>query len=477
MSFNSLHFLIFFPIVIGLYFSIPHRYRWMLLLIASYYFYMSWKAEYIMLIALSTLVNYSASLWIDASPSQEKRKWILGLTLVFNLGLLFAFKYFNFFSDSLRALLQQFSIPMNPVTLKILLPVGISFYTFQAISYIIDVYRETIKPERHLGIFALYISFFPQLVAGPIERAKNFLPQFFEQHHFDYKRVTDGLKLMMWGFFKKIVIADRLAAIVNIVYNNPADHAGFSLVLATIFFGFQIYCDFSGYCDIGIGSAEVMGFRLMDNFKRPYLSRSVFEFWKKWHISLSSWFRDYLYIPLGGSRVSVPRWYANVLIVFLASGLWHGANWTFVAWGALHGMYLVFAIILKPLKDSLFRITDLAAFPKIARFLEIAMTFILVNIAWIFFRANSIEEAFYIVTHLLSNFDFTIAGVNPIDLWIAVIVIAFMLLVHGIQEHRSMRQFLDTKPVVFRWSLYLITLYMLLLSVSASPKEFIYFQF
>lgn len=315
---------------------------------------MSWKPEFIILIILSTIIDYFAGLKIYGSKSIKIKRLFLCFSIISNLGLLFAFKYFNFFSDSFRALLQQFSIPMDPITLKVILPVGISFYTFQTMSYTIDVYREKIGAQKHLGIFAVYVSFFPQLVAGPIERATNLLPQFFEKHNFEYKRAADGLKLMLWGFFKKVVVADRLSSIVNIVYNDPTSFTGTPLILATIFFAFQIYCDFSGYSDIAIGAAQIMGFRLMDNFKRPYFSRSISEFWKRWHISLSTWFKDYLYIPLGGNRVAIPRWYANLFIVFLVSGLWHGANWTFVIWGALHGIYLILEMVLLPYKNKLF---------------------------------------------------------------------------------------------------------------------------
>ena len=320
MLFNSLHFLIFFPIVIVIYFCIPHKYRWILLLFASYYFYMSWKAEYVILILISTIIDYFVAIKISREDNEKMRKIYLLLSIITNIGLLISFKYLNFISSSVSEFLQLFSIQFSPIILDVLLPVGISFYTFQTLSYTIDVYRRRIKPERHFGIFAVYVSFFPQLVAGPIERGKNLLPQFLEKHYFDYIRVTNGLKLMLWGFFKKIVIADRLAVVVNAVYNNPTEFTGAPLILATVFFAFQIYCDFSGYSDIAIGTAQVMGYNLMDNFKRPYFAGSISEFWQRWHISLSTWFRDYLYIPLGGSRVSIPRWYFNLIIIFIVSG-------------------------------------------------------------------------------------------------------------------------------------------------------------
>ncbi|MBU0581063.1 MAG: MBOAT family protein [Candidatus Margulisbacteria bacterium] len=480
MLFNSLHFLIFFPIVISLYFTINHKYRWVLLLISSYYFYMSWKPEYIIIIMISTLIDYITGMKIYKSNTKKGKKIFLSLSLFSNLSLLFAFKYFNFFSDSVRSILQQFSIPLNPITLKVLLPVGISFYTFQSLSYSIDIYRSKIKPEKHFGIFAVYISFFPQLVAGPIERAKNLLPQFFEKHHFNYIRVTDGLKLMLWGFFKKIVIADQLAIVVNNVFNNVYDYTGLSFIIAIFFFAFQIYCDFSGYSDIAIGSAQIMGFKLMDNFNRPYFSRSISEFWKRWHISLSSWFKDYVYIPLGGNRVSIYRWYVNILIIFVVSGLWHGANWTFVVWGALHGFYYIFETLLTPFKNKLFKIIRLIKFEKIVKVLEISFIFILVNIGWIFFRANNIQEGIYILTHLFSNISFNIPSLNLGVGWLSFLyclgIIGFMEFVHFIQEHRSIRHLSD-KPLILRWVIYFIIMLLILLFGVFNKTSFIYFQF
>ncbi|USN45037.1 MAG: MBOAT family protein [Candidatus Woesearchaeota archaeon] len=482
MLFNSLHFLLFFPIVVAIYFSIKQKYRWILLLIASYYFYMSWKAEYIILIMLSTLVDYVAGWQIHASKSLRRKKAFLWLSIVTNLGLLFAFKYFNFFSDSLRALLATWSIPLSPVTLKVLLPVGISFYTFQTMSYTLDIYFGKIKPEKHLGIFAVYVSFFPQLVAGPIERARNLLPQFYEKHKFEYVRVTNGLKLMLWGFFKKIVIADRLAIVVNMVYNNPTEYHGIALLLATIFFAYQIYCDFSGYSDIAIGAAQVMGFNLMDNFKRPYFSGSISEFWKRWHISLSSWFRDYVYIPLGGNRVSVPRWYFNLFFVFLVSGLWHGANWTFVLWGALHGFYLVFSIITATPRKALCNFLRLPKVPWLLKGLQIASTFVFVNIGWIFFRANNISEGWYVLKNIFVGWSLDFSGINLGGIgWEGLIfsflIILFMEFVHLLQEHMRMREFLSRKPVVLRWSIYLLILSMIFIFGVFENVEFIYFQF
>jgi len=298
MLFNSLHFLVFFPVVVIIYFLLPHRFRWILLLLSSYYFYMSWEPEYVLLIMVSTLIDYFAGLKIGETDDRVKRKKFLYASLIVNLGLLFTFKYFNFFSDNLRAFFDLISLPVDTPTLKLLLPVGISFYTFQTMSYSIDVYRGKIKPEKHLGIFAVYVSFFPQLVAGPIERAGNLLPQFFEKKDYNFERISGGLKLMIWGFFKKLVIADRVAVVVDQVFNNVTDYSGIPILLAVFFFSIQVYCDFSAYSDIAIGGAKIMGYDLMTNFRRPYFSRSIAEFWRRWHISLSTWFQDYVFTPL-----------------------------------------------------------------------------------------------------------------------------------------------------------------------------------
>ncbi|MCA9886173.1 MAG: MBOAT family protein, partial [Anaerolineae bacterium] len=324
MNFISIAYIVFFIVVAFIYFRLPQQQRWILLLVASYFFYAYWEVTYLILIVFSTFVDYFVARLIGATPqdNQVRRRALITISLLINLGTLFVFKYFNFFADSLNDLLIQLGLNTNLATLEILLPVGISFYTFQSMSYTIDVYRGHIQPEKHFGVFATYIAFFPQLVAGPIERAGNMLPQFFEDHRFDYARIVSGLRLMLWGAFKKVVIADRIAEYVNTIYGRPEDYTGTVLILGTLLFAFQIYCDFSGYSDIAIGTARIFGFDLMTNFRQPYLSRSFREFWRRWHISLSTWFRDYVYIPLGGNRVPFSRNILNLLIVFVVSGLW-----------------------------------------------------------------------------------------------------------------------------------------------------------
>jgi len=342
MLFNSIDFLIFFPIVTIAYFLIPHRFRYLWLLFASYYFYMCWNPKYALLMATSTVITWASGILIDRAnnkknkteqeKTKEKKLWV-ALSFISNLAILFFFKYFDFALANVNAVLAQFNFELIQPAFDVVLPVGISFYTFQALSYTVDIYRKEIYAEKNILKYALFVSFFPQLVAGPIERSKNLLVQFNKEHHFDYKRVKNGLLLMLWGFFMKLVIADRVAMVVDQVYNNYTQYAGFEIAIATVFFAIQIYCDFGSYSNIAIGAAQVMGFTLMENFRQPYFSKSVAEFWRRWHISLSSWFRDYLYIPLGGNRKGKVRKYINLMIVFLTSGLWHGASWHFVVWG------------------------------------------------------------------------------------------------------------------------------------------------
>ena len=489
MLFNSLHFLIFFPVVVAIYFLIPHKWRWMLLLIASYYFYMCWKYEYIILIIASTLIDYFAGRQMSRLKEKAKRKKYLYLSLLTNLGLLFSFKYFNFFNDSLRELFNQFNIFYNVSAFNVLLPVGISFYTFQTLSYTIDVYNGKTKAEKHLGIFAVYVSFFPQLVAGPIERSNRLLPQFFKKHDFNYDRVTSGLKLMLWGFFKKVVVADRLAVLVDSVYNDPASYTGIPMVVATVFFAFQIYCDFSGYSDIAIGSARVMGYELMENFRRPYFSKSISEFWKRWHISLSTWFRDYLYIPLGGNRVVKWRWYYNLMITFIVSGLWHGANWTFLVWGTLHGFYLVFGIISKNARDKVTSFLSINRLPNLQKFIRVSITFSLVLFAWIFFRANSLSDAWFIIANIFSDighyFDlryvalkFRGMGLQSIDLIYSFLFVTILLIFDLFERKETLWSQLQIKSPWIRWSLYYIILILILFySPYNKAQNFIYFQF
>ncbi len=436
MLFNSLEFIIFFPIIVAAYFALNPKYRWILLLLASYYFYMCWNYKYIVLIMASTIIDYISGIAIYRTKVKKAKVLFLLASLFTNLGLLFFFKYFNFFGSSINAIFEQFNIFYEVKAYDYLLPVGISFYTFQTLSYTIDIFTGKGKPEYHFGKFALYVSFFPQLVAGPIERSTNLLPQFHKNYTFNYERVKNGILLMCWGFFKKVVIADRLAEYVNMVYNNPEQHEGLQNIIATFFFSFQIYCDFSGYSDIAIGAAMIMGYKLMTNFRRPYLSASIREFWSRWHISLSTWFRDYLYIPLGGNRVVKWRWYYNLFITFLISGLWHGAEWTFVIWGALHGFYLVFAIWTNKIRTKVNNALGLTKNPSLHRVIQVLITFVLVYFSWIFFRANNTADAFLIIkkTFFFSPDDVLNLFEFKTDFILALVSIGLLLTIEIFEE-------------------------------------------
>ncbi len=480
MLFNSLQFLIFFPIVVALYFALPHRFRWIMLLLASYYFYMCWNYKYVILIFTTTCINFIAGIGIAKSRSSIYRTTYLVLGLVTSLGILFFYKYFNFFGDSLNSILERFNIFYRVPAYNVLLPVGISFFTFQTLSYTIDVYKRQKEPEYHFGIFALYVSFFPQLVAGPIERSTKLLPQFFEKHNFNYTQVKDGIITMIWGFFKKVVIADRLSEYVNLVYGDPSDFGSLQLILATTFFTVQIYCDFSGYSDIAIGTAKIMGFSLMKNFNRPYFARSIREFWQRWHISLSSWFRDYLYIPLGGNRVVKTRWYFNLFITFLISGLWHGANWTFVIWGALHGFYHIFAIWTRRIKDSVNKTLGITRFPRLNNLIQISITFFLVWFAWIFFRANSLDDAMLVIKNLFTP-DFVKVELNlftfKADFYLSFILIGFLLVYEIFEERYEITHKITRGRSVIRWVLFALLLLSIFILGKWEEADFLYFQF
>ena len=479
MLFNSIQFLIFFAVVVLVYFTIPHRWRWLFLLAASYYFYMCWRMEYILLIVFSTLVDYFAALGIDASRTRRQRNCWLATSLTTNFSLLFAFKYFNFFADSVRAAFQTFNICQAIPELNVLLPVGISFYTFQTVSYTIDVYRGDRPAERNLGIFSLYVSFFPQLVAGPIERSTRLMPQFRQETSFNESRAVTGLQLMLWGFVKKVVIADRLAQVVVPVYLAPQKATCFELLLATICFAFQIYCDFSAYSDIAIGSARILGFDLMKNFQRPFLSKSIAEFWRRWHISLSTWFRDYLFIPLGGSRLSSSRTCFNLAVVFLLSGLWHGANWTFVVWGGLHATYMIIGRLFARKQNG----TTQPASGLLSQAAKIVFSFALVDFAWIFFRANNLSDALYIsrtvimgFRHPFQEYIFPAFAMSP-AMMLAMALIGLLMTLEVLEQKITISSHFRNWPLPCRWAVYYCGIYAILLLGVLENDAFIYFQF
>lgn len=488
MLFNSLQFLLFLPFVTIIYFALPSKYRWLWLLLSSYYFYMCWSPKYAILIFTSTIITYLSGIAIDQinkSTSIHKKikykNWCVTFSFSLNLLILIYFKYFNFFIGNINLILQKNNLGDSIPFVEILLPVGISFYTFQALSYTMDVYRGDTKTEYHFGRYALFVSFFPQLVAGPIERSSNLLSQFKIEHKFNYKNLWSGVFMILRGLFKKVVIADRLAVLVNTIYNNPTNHEGFPLIVATIFFTFQIYCDFSAYSDIAIGSAKIMGFDLMQNFNKPYFSQNITEFWRKWHISLSKWFKDYLYIPLGGNRVSTFKRLRNIFIVFTVSGLWHGASWNFIIWGALHGIALIFEQLSKPLKQIINLKFNIQKNSYGLKLFHITITFLFVSLAWIFFRANNLSDAIYILEHLfyINSFELLETGLSDFDLSFSFYLIIFLIAIQIIERKNNLTVILFKEHTIPRW----ITLICLVLIIifwgfyPVEPAQFIYFQF
>lgn len=488
MLFNSIDFIIFFVVVTFLYYILPHKVRWVLLLISSYYFYMCWKPIYILLILLCTVVNYFGALIIHRARDIRIKKFWLVFSLAISFGVLIFYKYLPFINDALNTISFYLGIDYPIEHFDIFLPMGISFYTFQTLSYTIDVYKGEMNPERNFFRLSLYVSFFPQLVAGPIERADRLLPQFEKRVNFDKVRVLYGIKIMLIGLFKKVVVADRLAVAVDTVYNSPVEYSGIYYVIATLFFAFQIYCDFSAYSEIALGVAKALGIDLMVNFDHPYQSKSIQEFWRRWHISLSTWFRDYLYIPLGGSRVSRIRHYFNLMVTFLISGLWHGADWTFIFWGGLHGLYQVIGKITKGVRDRIKSLLRLEG-NFLWGLVQNIFTFILVLFAWIFFRANSITESFYIARNLFSDVEmwkdadymYTVVnsmGLSFFEFVIAVASIILLILGELIGRKKPLYVKLNNSNFIVEGTFYMALLLIILtMGVFFNASEFIYFQF
>jgi alginate O-acetyltransferase complex protein AlgI len=483
MLFNSFSFLIFFPTVTILYFSIPHAYRWFFLLVASCIFYMAFIPIYILVLGLTIAIDYTAALLIERSEG-KRRKLYLIVSIVSTCTVLFIFKYFNFFNTNLSQVARFVHWNYSIENLSLILPIGLSFHTFQSLSYVIEVYRKNFKAEHHFGIYALYVMFYPQLVAGPIERPGNLIHQFYEKHFFNYQRIIDGLKLMLWGFFKKVVIADKLAMVVDKVYSDPTQYTGLPLMAAAISFAIQVYCDFSGYSDIAIGSAQVMGFRLRDNFDRPLFSASMAEFWRRWHISLMSWFRDYVYIPLGGNRVSRGRRYFNLFFTFSLSGLWHGANWGMVLWGSFNGLYVILSDFTIDLRKKGLNLTRLDRHPMLHRGIGIAFTFFLFWFTLIIFRTKDLSDAFYVMTHLVTGLGNLHASFKSLydvipryELMIVLIAIAWMIFIEIVEKQEKMRRPFATQPILARWTIYYVLILFLIFFGEYNDQAFIYFQF
>jgi alginate O-acetyltransferase complex protein AlgI len=522
MLFNSIEFFIFLPAVVIIYYLLPAKRRWIWLLVSSifffvYFYYMTYDPVkqpfyYFIIVALSVVSviigDYYIAILIDKFRASEnsKAKLYLVIGIIFPLVLLFIFKYFNFFNQTIAQVAGFLNLNYPAKVLKILVPIGISYYTFHSISYLIEVYRGVQKPERHMGIFSLYMLFFPKIVAGPIERPQKLIHQFHEEHTFDYQRTADGLKLMAWGFFKKIVVADRAAMVANEVFNNPNGYWGIYLIIACLCFIFQVYCDFSGYSDIAVGTAQLMGIKLTDNFKRPYLSTSIPELWRRWHITLISWFRDYVYIPLGGKRVAKWRWQYNIMVIFLLSGIWHGANWTFIIWASLNGFYSLASIWTESLRAWFVSFSRLDRVPRFHKALKILNTFLLFTFAGIFFRANTTKDAFYIISHLFSGFGdlfkilaamdyaklkvflvipnkvtflgFAKPAFLPEMITLALTIIAWVA-IEIIQENssRPLREIVSSKPWYIKWVLYYGMLFALVFLGVFANQQFIYFKF
>lgn len=496
MLFNSLNYLVFFPIVTGIYFLIPDKYlklRNLWLLIASYYFYMSWNAAYGLLLFASTLITYITGLLIESALKKEQvgmAKWVLGVGFFFNLSLLFYYKYVNFFIQNINRLLGWGGSEKRLPVLDILLPVGISFFIFQALGYTMDVYRGKTPATKDLLRHMLFVSFFPQLVAGPIERSGNLLGQFDKKHDFDVDRIREGLLTMLWGLFMKIVIADNVAVYVNAVYENYTAYTGVEVILATVLFAVQIYCDFGGYSYLALGSARVLGFDLMQNFRSPYQAPSVKEFWKRWHISLTGWFRDYLYIPLGGNRKGTIRKFVNTFIVFFISGLWHGAGWTYVIWGALNGLYLIVEEAAEPLRNKIKTVFHADESRFSYRFGCTLLTFALVDFTWLFFRAETFGKALDMIRHTIESLQlpqlFGLAvmrmGFSTQQLIALLLSVILLFVVDSLKDQgKDVRFLVLEQGIWFRWLVYLGLLFVILLygayGLDYTQTEFIYFQF
>ncbi len=485
MVFNSLEFLIFFPIVLLLYFFVvPKKYNWIMLLAASYYFYLTWKWQLIYLIVFTTVVSFVSGIVISRAQKKSTKKLFLVLTLTVCLGVLFFYKYFNFLSTSVTGIINALGGDVKDFTLDLILPVGISFYTFQTLSYVIDVYRGTTPVETHFGYYALYVSFFPQLVAGPIERPENLLPQLKAEHKLEAANAAGGLRKMILGYFKKVVVADLFATYVVNVYSDVQNANGFTVLVATVLFAVQIYCDFSGYTDIAIGCAEIMGIKLMQNFDRPYTAKSIKEFWGRWHISLSSWFKDYIYIPLGGNRVSKFRNCLNIMIVFLVSGLWHGAAWTFVVWGVLHGLYQVIGKFTFKPRNKMWEKIGISPDGKLVGAIRTFNTFMLAAFAWIFFRANSFADLKVLLTKLFTDWSFspsffidslTSMGLDLVAILTCIISVVILSMLDKTRLASDERR---AKPD-FRYAylVWAIAFAWVLLLAGDGASSFIYFQF
>ena len=484
MLFNSIDFAIFLPLVFTIYWIFASKkvgWQNSILVIASYVFYGWWDWRFLGLILFSTIVDYAIGIQLKNTDNQKHRKLLLWLSIIVNIGLLGFFKYYNFFIENFTEAFSFFGKEISPNTLNIILPVGISFYTFQTLSYTIDVYREKLEPTNNFIAFAAFVSFFPQLVAGPIERATNLLPQFYKASTFDYSNAVNGLRQILWGLFKKMVIADNCARYANMIFNNAQDYNGSALFLGAVFFAFQIYGDFSGYSDIAIGTSRLFGFNLKQNFAFPYFSRDIAEFWRRWHMSLSTWFRDYVYIPLGGSRGSKWNQVKNVFIIFLVSGFWHGANWTFIAWGFINAIYFLPLLLLKKNRTHTNVVAAHSYFPNFRELVSISITFLLTVLAWVFFRAETISDALYCIMKIFSESLLQVPNIKDGRKMIPVILLLFFF--NGFEWFGRKDLFAIEsinkwfKNRFLRWSFYTLIIFLIGMYMETNETPFIYFQF
>lgn len=483
MPFNSIEFAIFLPLVFVLYWFVTNnnlRLQNLLIVVASYLFYGWWNWRFLSLIVLSTVVNYLAGLWLSKETNITKKRLIFWINILINLGLLGYFKYFNFFLNTFITSLLFFGIEINTHLVNIILPVGISFYTFQTMSYSIDVYKKKIKPVKNLITFSAYVSFFPQLVAGPIERATHLLPQFFTKRNFEYIKAVDGMRQILWGLFKKMVIADNCAKYANMIFDNPTNYSGSTLLLGAIFFAFQIYGDFSGYSDIAIGTARLFGFDLMQNFNFPFFSRDIAEFWRRWHISLSTWFRDYVYIPLGGNRGGLWMTIRNTFIIFIISGLWHGANWTFIIWGVLNALYFLPLLLTKNNREHLGVVAQGKILPNLKELFSMGITFGSTVFALIFFRAESVGYALKYIARLLSPSLFTVPKLPEMSgVAVVILLIALFVLIEwfGRESRFAIENIGQRWNRPLRWAFYSLIIFAIGMFMPSNESPFIYFQF
>ena len=476
MLFNSLDFAVFLPIVFALYWFVTNhnlKLQNALIVAASYVFYGWWDWRFLSLIIFSTLVDYSIGRRLKNEEKHSTRKILLWTSIIVNLGFLGFFKYYNFFLDNFIAAFSFFGQEIQPNTLNIILPVGISFYTFQTLSYTIDVYKKKLEPTEDFIAFSAFVCFFPQLVAGPIERATNLLPQFYKKRTFEYDKAVDGMRQILWGLFKKVVIADNCAEYANLIFNNYQDYNGSTLLLGAVFFTFQIYGDFSGYSDIAIGTSRLFGFDLKQNFATPYFSRDIAEFWRRWHMSLSTWFRDYLYIPLGGSRGGTWMKVRNIFIIFLVSGFWHGANWTFIVWGGLNALYFLPLLLLKRNRTNLGVVAEGRMLPSLRELFQMGTTFLLTVLAWVFFRAENIRHAISYLDTVLSNSLFSIPEFRP---WSTILLSVVFIIIEWLNRGKTHSLIILPNIKTVRYIFYCILISGILLS-NDSEQQFIYFQF